>query len=271
MQTIDCMLKKTIIISLLLLAFLPILQAQGYREINHNAFQRGEHLEFKVYWDAWILPHIRAGNAIMEITEEKRMFGDRNIYHIVGSGCTKGMVNMFYKVNDRYETYIDEEALIPWLFIRRTQEGSYVRNDDVTFEHDERQARSSEAIKEIPENVQDILSAVYFVRTFDFSNIQLNDTIPVAFFLDDSVYTSIVIYEGKDIVKTKLGKFNCLKFKPGVLVGPVFLEPFPMTLWVTDDDNHIPILAESKVLVGSVKFELINYYGLANPLSARFE
>ena len=48
--------------------------------------------------------------------------------------------------------------------------------------------------------------------------------------------------------------------------GEVFAEKYPMFVWVSDDENHVPIMGESEVVVGSVKMELIHYSGLATPL-----
>lgn len=263
------MLEK---ILLFCLSCLPVLTySQAYRSIPQNAFTRGEILEFNVYWDSWLLPKMIAGNATLRITDEKEKFQFRETYHIIGVGHSKGLLNLFYKVDDRYETYMDEQALIPWYFVRRTREGSYVRNDDVEFDHHRQLAVGRHGTKPIPGNVQDIISAVYYARTFDFTHADTGDVFPVNFFLDDSVYVSQVAFEGRETIKTQLGIFNCLIFKPMVLVGPVFDQPYPMKMWVTDDANHVPILVESKVAVGKVRVELINYSGLANPVTAKLD
>ncbi len=245
--------------------------AQDYRLVNNFAFDRGERLVYKVYWDAWILPKLVAGTATLEITEENKQFNSRDTYHIVGVGSSSGMLAKFYTVNDRYETYLDEQALIPWYFLRRTREGSYVRNDNVEFDRKNKLAKGTYATRTVPDNVQDILSAVYYARTFDFSSAQKGDVFPFDFFLDDSVYISQVVYEGKETIKSNHTSYRCLKFKPMVLVGPVFSEPYPMTVWVTDDSNRIPVRVESKVLVGKIKVELQDFSGLANPLTAKLD
>lgn len=248
-----------------------IVSGQEYRKIDQDAFARGEKLEYRVYWDAWMFPRVVAGTATISIAEETKSFNDRNTLHVVGIGKTRGMLDLFYKVRDRYETYIDEEAIIPWFFIRRTKEGTYVRNDDVAFKHNSKKAISRFGITDIPDNVQDIISAFYYARTLDYSNARTGDVFPVDFFLDDSVYISKVIFEGRDTIMTDLGTFHCLRFKPMVLVGSVFDQPYPMTLWITDDKNKVPVFAKSEILVGSVKLELIGYEGLANPVDAKIE
>ncbi len=264
----DRLLRILIVIFILSSACLPA-RSQDLRTIRQSAFKRGEVLQYKVYWDAWLLPKITAGLAVVRITDENKRINNRSTLHVIGTGESKGLLNLFYKVNDRYETYIDEEAIIPWLFIRKTKEGSYVSNDMVAFKHAQKIAISRYGIKNIPDNVQDIISAFFYARTFDFSNAHDGDVYPVDFYLDDSVYVSKVVFEGRDTIKIDMGTFGCLKFKPMVLVGEVFKEPYPMTLWVSDDHNHIPVKAQSGVIVGSVKMELISCEGLSNPLTSK--
>jgi len=258
--------------SLLLSPFLlsPAL-SQEYREINQTAFDRGEHLEYKVYWDAWILPHIKAGVASFTVTDDQKMMNDRSTYHVICKGQSKGLLNMIHKVNDRYESYFDDQAIIPWHFKRRTREGNYERDDHVVFDHQNKWVTSMYAERGIAENVQDMISALYYARTMDFSTFEKGDHFDVDFFMDDSVYVSRVIFEGVDTLKIGTGTFRCMKFKHMVLVGPVFDQPYPMTLWITDDKNRIPIFAESKLKVGSVKLEITYFEGLNNPLTSMIE
>lgn len=269
-RTLQMTISKNIILTLLITLTFHAL-AQDYRIVENNSFSRGEHLEYNVYWDAWLLPKMIAGTATLQIMDENRRFHSRSTYHVVGTGFSKGVLNMFYKVEDRYETYIDENALIPWYFLRRTKEGSYVRDDDVVFDQIKNIARGRYATREVPANIQDIISAVYYARTFDFDSARKGDVFPFDFFLDDSVYISQVVFQGQDTIKSYLGLFSCLKFKPMVLVGPVFSEPYPMTVWVTNDKNRIPVRVESKVLVGKVKIELSSFSGLSNPLTAKLK
>lgn len=114
----------------------------------------------------------------------------------------------------------------------------------------------------------DVLSAFYYCRALDFSNLKVGDRFPVNFLLDDSVYVSLIEFAGREEVIINMGKFRCLKFKPMVATGKVFSQPYPMDIWISDDLNRIPILAKSAVIVGSVKLELTEYQGLANPVTS---
>jgi hypothetical protein len=244
------------------------------RKVSNEAFQRGEKLTFSVYYDALLTGQVKAGTATFEVLDENKIINDRSTYHIVANGKTKGAFNWFFKVIDRYETYIDEESMVPWLFIRRVDEGGYIINQNITFNQqkkvayfkDNKRDRSASIIT--PENIQDIISAIYYARTFDYTNSTGNGEFPVKFMLDDTVYSTKFVYMGRETVETALGKVRCLKFKPQVLTGTVFKDPYPMVVYVSDDKNRVPILAETEVLVGKVKLELISYEGLKNAFLA---
>jgi len=269
-------MKKSVLFTIA--AFIVLsLQAQTLRTATNTAFKRGECIRYKAYYDAILTGKVNAGEAELEVKNENKLIANRSTFHVVGLGLTKGAFNIFFKVVDRYETYIDENALIPWVFIRRVNEGGYKINQDLTFNQFNKTVISvnnkNNTTKTIVvvENIQDIISAIYYARTFDFSDAKIGQGFEIPFFLDDSIYTSKIIYQGKENLTIGIGTFSCLKFKPMVATGNVFSDPYPMTLWVTDDKNHIPLFAESAILVGSVKLELIKYSGLANPLSSKIK
>ena len=159
-----------------------------------------------------------------------------------------------------------QKALMPYKFIRYTREGGYKKDDVVIFDQQEKKAYSTRKVKDITPYVQDIVSAFYYMRTWDFDTAEVNDKYYLDFFLDDSLYHSEIIFLGREMVKTDFGKINCMKFKPRVATGEVFADPYPMELWVTDDKNKIPVLMKSAVFIGSVKIELIEYRGLLHPI-----
>lgn len=249
--------------------------SQTLRKVTNNAFIRGEWLRYKVYYDAILTGKVIAGEAELEVKDENKLIANRSTYHIVGLGLTKGTFNLFYKVVDRYESYIDEEALVPWIFIRRVNEGGYKISQDITFNQFKKTAttvnnkNNTITNTAVTENIQDVISMFYYARTLDFTDAVIGQEFPVPFFIDDTVYTSKIIYMGKENVSIGLGTFKAIKFKPSVATGNVFSEPYPMMMWVSDDKNHVPLLAQTAVIVGTVKLELIKYSGLANALTSK--
>lgn len=241
----------------------------SYSQESGLVFQRGEVLKYWVYYDAPLLGKLYAGKATLEVTKDKDIFNGRPTYHAIGKGRSTGSFDFFFKVRDRFESWFDEEDLRPYRFIRRTNEGGYIVNDDVDFDYNKMTARSRQ--KEIPIllNTYDMISAYYFARNLDIDSINIDDSFPIDFYLDDSVYTSAIIYKGIEIVETSMGKFRCMKFLPMVITGEVFDTPYPMSLWITDDKNRIPILVKSEIIVGSVKGELFEFKNLKYPLESK--
>ncbi len=267
---------KTPVKYIFLLLFLFLIypassQEFEYRKVENNTFEVGEKLKFKVYYDSFVTGKVNAGTATLEVKKTNRRFNKREVYHIVGIGKSNPAFDLFFKVRDRFESYMDKEALIPHLFIRKTKEGGYVMEDEVYFDHENGLAKSSRTTKEIQANIQDIISAAYYLRTFDFSEAIVGQNYSVDFYLDDSAYVSVIQFAGHETVETQLGVFSCLAFKPMVATGEVFSNPYPMKLWVTDDENKLPVLARSEVVIGSVKMELIKFSGLRHTMDAKID
>ena len=71
----------------------------------------------------------------------------------------------------------------------------------------------------------------------------------------------------KEEIETDLGEFNCLKFRPMVEKGRVFKEEEDMTLWLSDDENKVPLRLKTNLLIGSIKMDLATYKNLSVPLN----
>jgi hypothetical protein len=233
------------------------------RKQKNEAFKKGEVLKFRLHYG-----FMDAGEAVLEVKNEDREIGGRKVFHMVGVGYSKGSFDWFYKVRDRYETYVDQEALLPWIFIRRVNEGGYVINQDYIFNHYKDKVDVGEGkVFDTPDNVQDMLSAFYFTRSLDFSNAKAGDIYTIPAFVDKEVFPMKIKYIGKETIKTDLGKIRCIKFRPVVQKGRIFKKEEDLNVWITDDKNHIPVRAQAEILVGSIKMDLIDYSGLANPIS----
>lgn len=233
------------------------------RTVKHSTFKVGEKLTYRLHYG-----FIDAGLATLEVKESNKKVQGRNLLHIVGQGTSIGSFDWFFKVRDRYDTYIDEQGVFPWLFIRRCDEGGYHVNQDYIFQQHKGKVKTQKGkTHEVPANVQDMLSAFYYARTLDLSNAQEGDVFSIETFLDDEMYTLQIKYAGKETIKIRNGKFRCLKFYPVVQSGRIFKDEEDLEVWITDDANKIPVLAKASILVGSIKMELTNFEGLANPVS----
>ena len=273
-QKINNQINKFLITVILSLLFLS-LSAQNDSIINQTAFQRGEKLQFKLYYHSKATGNISAGEIVSEITAERVYIANNPNYHVVMEGRSKGAFNWFFKVRDRFESYIDEHHLLPSVFKKKTQEGNYKTHRTVHFNQDSGSIayhnlkNDSKGIVKTPYQVQDLVSSIYYIRNWNFATAHIGQKYNLNLFLDDSVYHIQFEYMGITTIKTKLGRFECLKFKPKVITGYMFAEESPMTIYVSNDSNHLPILAISKLTLGSIRMELEAYEGLRYALAIR--
>ncbi len=239
------------------------LEEYPLRNLQHDAFKPGEKLRYVVHY-GWI----NAGEAFVELKESDREIRGRKVWHAVGKGRSLGAFSAFYNVDDHYETYIDAKGVFPWIFKRRVNEGGYKFTQDYHYlQHRREVTTQKEQTHKVPGGVQDILSAFYYARTMDFTNAKPGDIFTVECFLDDELWPLRMRYMGRETIKLRNGKYRCLKFQPVVQEGRIFKGNDDLNVWITDDGNKIPVLAQAKVLVGSIKMELSEYQGLAHPIA----
>ncbi len=241
--------------------------------IKNDAFKDGEVLVYKLYYN-WKLIWIPAGEVTFEVRESA------NHYEYFAKGITYPSYDNFFKVRDYYYSRVNRETLFPTNFVRNIQEGKYTRYDSIVFDQEKQEATSFWGSKmenarpfdyDLSYCMQDMLSILYYVRNYDYSNFQVGDDIPISVFFDKEEYPLKVRYNGKER-KKKIkgqGKFKTMKFTPEVVAGYVFDENTTMKLWVSDDENKIPLLIESPVSIGSIKAVLKKHENLKFELSSK--
>lgn len=269
------MKKLTIfLLSLMLLQFSPSRTDDAFtanstaptielRSIENAAFQEGEKLKYVLHYGA-----VNAGVAELKVEKSEKKVKGRELLHVIGTGRSISAFDWVFKVRDRYETYLDKQGIFPWVFVRRVQEGSYETSQNYTFyQHQEKVKTKKGETFDVPVNIQDMLSSLYYARTLDFSKAKKGDVFAIQTFVDGEVFPVAVRFNGREEKKTKAGTFMCIILHPIIQEGRVFKNEEDMTVWVTDDANHVPVLAKAEVVVGSIKMELISYEGLVHPIS----
>lgn len=233
--------------------------------IKNSAFHGGESVTMRVFYSAAGV-YISAGEAVFTTSLER--FNGKTTYHCVGEGKTYAFFDKFFKVRDKYESYIDTTTMLPMKFIRNVDEGGFKIYNNVTFNHGAGTAVSTNGVFKTTDCIQDVISSVYYARNIDFSKYKLNDKIPFDMFIDDEVHHLYLRYLGKETVKTRYGKFKAIKVKPLLIKGNTFSGGEKMTAWISDDPNHLLLRLESSVSVGSVKVDMYGYKNLRYPLTS---
>jgi hypothetical protein len=237
-----------------------------YEVKNHTntAFTFGEKLTYRVHYGL-----LNGGNFDFAVGDQPHMIGDRSTYYLRVFGKSTGMVDLMFGVKDEFESYMDVDALLPWQATKKVKEGDYKDSDFIIFDHKHRKANSKKGTTDIPENTHDIISAIYYARTTDMSHAKVGDVFPINFFLDNKNYEFRFKFLGREVIETEAGKFAALKIRPQVVEGRVFKDSEAITMWVTDDENHIPLRAQSEIWVGSLKADLVKMSGVRNPLTSK--
>jgi hypothetical protein len=230
---------------------------------KNTAFKEGEILTYRMHYGV-----INAGGAVLEVKPDILDINGRKIYHIVGTGFTTGSADWFFKVRDRYETYMDKDALIPWLFVRRVDEGGFKFSQDYKFNHYTKKVDVGNNQKfDIPVGIQDMVSAFYSARNLDLSNAKPGDMYTLDCFLDKEIWPLKIKFVEREVIETDIGKFRCLKFRPIVQKGRVFKKEEDLNVWISDDKNHIVMRAQANVIIGSIKMDITSVKNLANAMS----
>ncbi len=259
-------MRKNILFTLAaMLMFTRLSAGDDFCGIRNTAFQNGEKIDFTIYYSVIGL-YVNAGNASFTTTLEK--LNNKSVYHVVGDGSSNSNYDWIFKVRDKYETYFDTATLQPYKFLRDANEGGYKIYENVTFNQKANTAVTAKGVFKVPNCVQDVLSSIYYARNINFNNYKSGDKIPFNMFLDNEVYSLYIKYDGKEKIKTKYGKFNAIKFKPLLVKGTIFEGGENMTVWVSDDANHIPLRIESPIVVGTIKVDMMGYENLRYPLSS---
>lgn len=226
------------------------------------AFKKGEWFRFRIHYGVF-----NASYATMQVTESK--LNGKEVYHIKGKGKSTGLMHLFFKVDDRYETYIDRTTVKPYRFIRDIDEGGHTKDIQIDFNHDagtalvnDKKHDKSETVN-IEPSTQDMMSAFYHLRTIvDIKTLNKGDEFTLPMFFDKENFDFKLKFLGRDTVRTKFGKVPALEFRPYVQSGRVFEEEESLTVWISDDDNKMPLKIQAKLAVGSLTASLDAFKGL---------
>jgi len=249
--------------------YILILSTLSFDSFKEDSFDVGEYIKFRIHYGI-----VNAGYATLEVKEAT--VNNKKVYHALGKGYTTGMSKFFFKVEDLYESYFDKETGEPYRYVRKINEGGYTKNQEGFFNQKENRIlvkdykRKSEKTIVLTNNVQDILSSFYYLRNHpNIDRLQPGEAITIDMFFDEEITKFKLKYIGRQDITTKFGTVSTMVFKPLVQTGRVFKEKESVTLWITADDNKVPVRIKAELAVGSLKADIDEYKGLKSPLKVK--
>ncbi len=224
---------------------------------------------------------LTVGKAKSIVRNQIYKINGRPSYKIDVYGKTSGLVDWLVHVDDHFGAYLDTASLLAHRTERNLIENKYRRNEIVRFDHKTKMIEVKELDQETrkfkepeyyfsPENnIYDMFGGLMIIRSLDFDTIAVNDTISVDAFLEDTFYELKTVFRGREVIKTKLGKFRALVLVPLIPGNELFEEgDESLKVWFSDDKNKIPLAAQAEMLIGHAGFEIISFSGLKNPVSS---
>lgn len=246
--------------SLLGIFFFSLIYSQKLDNI-----QSGEVLNYRIHYGV-----LNAGTATLSAT--KTSYNGQPHYYVKGYGRTTGAVRAFFKVEDHYESYINERSGLPSFYVRNVQEGGYTQHLETLFNHSnntlqltDKEKNTTKTLKTV-RGVQDMLSAFYHLRSLEPSDLKVGSVRKLNIWIDDELFPFQLKVVGTENVKTKFGTINCLKIIPQVISGRVFRDKEGVTLWVSNDRNLVPISIKAELAVGSLRASIDSYRNVKYPL-----
>lgn len=251
-------------------AFLIVLSfGFGLRDINNRDLERsdteiffnnGEELIYSLRYGP-----IHGGVATLSLNLTD--YNNNEVFHARVHARTVGLTDKLFDVEDIYESYFDIKSGLPYKAIRDISEDGYKFYNEVYFAHDKGLLTSQKSGEyEVPSDILDVVSSLYYLRKMNLDTLKNGDVIPIITFFGDEIFPFPLRYRGIEKVKTKLGKFKCHRFDPVVEAGRVFKTEDDMIMWLSADENMVPIRIKLDMIVGSVKCDLVKHKNLPSEL-----
>jgi hypothetical protein len=263
------MLQRLKIFAWLVVLMGVCLCGQAQCNIDSKAFGPGEVIKYSAYYN-WGFIWLNAGDVEFNVTAKK--YEGRDVYHLWAYGFTHKSYDWIFSVREKYQSYIDPETYMPLWYERDVTEDSYTAFEEYKFDYDKAiihtyvRKRSNPGVNgslPLTPCLFDVMSAVYYFRSVDFTPYQVGAKIPIHMILDSKAYHLYIRYLGKETIQTRnRQKYNCIKFAIQLVEGTMFKGDNDAVIWVTDDENKVPVMVEAQILVGSVKAILTETKGL---------
>jgi hypothetical protein len=236
------------------------------RTIPNESFSTGEQLKYKVHYGP-----INAAEAVIDISPNLHRVNNRLTYKATVHGKTTSSFDLFIKIRDTWQSYIDTAAMLPQRSFRNIEEGNYRKRETVDFDHYANTAKvemkkknkdKQHSSHKIPAGVQDIVSGFYYLRTLNYDGMKVGEQFTVTGFFDEEAHNMVITYHGRETINTKAGTFKAIKLVPRMPKNKLFNGENAITVYLSDDKNKIPVLISAQMFVGSVKVDLYEHKNL---------
>jgi hypothetical protein len=263
---------RILLVLAVMVVSVAFVQESAYAPTENKSFGVGERVDYEMYlWGMTI------GKGSAEVDRKFHTKNNRTCFKVDAYMETLGMATWVSNVNDNWGAYIDSSEIITHESYRKLKEGKYRLDELIKYDHQQDKAFVQVADKatgkfnepkeyQTPDNVRDVVTGFMYLRVIDFSKYKMKDTLTVSGFFEDKAYSFKILYFGKEVVKTDLGKILCHKLVPIMPSNSLFRGENSVTAWISADANQIPIKVDARMFVGRAGTEMVSFRGLKNQL-----
>jgi hypothetical protein len=207
-------------------------------------FAVGEKLTYAIRYK-----FITAGVATMEVKDIVDCDGSK-CYFISSEARSTMPFSLFFEVKDSVFSFMDVGTLHTRHFEKHLREGNFQRDDVVVFDQERHTATYSDgSVIDVPAEVQDVLSSLYFLRT---RQLEVGKTIVIQNHSDKKNYPLEIRILRSETVSVPAGKFECLVVEPILKASGLFQHQGRLTVWLTKDSRLLPVMMKGRIIIGSV-------------------
>lgn len=269
-------LNKSIFTLLAALA-LSIGSSKSQCSVTNIPFQSGEELRYDLYIK---LGFATTKGGFAKLSTQSTTYKGTSAYKMDLISETEGLARKLFSLNDTLTAYTNKN-LTPLAYMKDAHEGGdytkerlvYNYNDDASLlinsvRHKNGEFKFDEKI--IASGcTYDLVSILFYCRTLDYANMKIGQETTVNFISGKKRGTMRIVYNGKETVKANDGKkYNTIKLTLYIADEAFDDGKEAMKVYLSDDNNRIPISLETKLKVGSTKAILKSYKGNKYELNA---
>ena len=241
---------------------------------QNNAIATGEKLMFTASYNiSGMLTDL--AQVSMETSEVKT--SKATLLRLKCTAATYSKWDGFFKIRDLYESYVNPSTIMPYLYKRDINEGSYSKSMKYTYNHKNNTVKTLQTKKKkgdgtwdeeknisIQSGTKDIVSSLYNIRTLNFKSMTNGQSKTFVVVFDREEVNAKITLLGKETIDTNIGKKACYKLAISASKTDVLKGENNNLLWLTADENKIPVYAKFKIAVGNGELKIKSATGLKN-------
>lgn len=239
---------------------------------QNTTIAAGERLTFSASYNMSGLLNELA-QVTMETSEVKT--SSSTLLKLKCTAATYSKWDSFFKIRDLYESYVSPKTLTPYLYNRDIDEGGYKKFMKYKFNHKSGTVESLKRKKrrdgsdweekknlKINGSTRDLVTTLYHIRNLDIHKASIGDSQNFKVLFDNTETTVRITYLSKETIDTAIGRKECYKLAISINNSDVLKGNNSNLLWLTADQNKVPVYAKFKIAVGSGELKIKSATGL---------